>query len=140
VSIWKNQISLEQIVQLSTNTMVEHLGIAVTEVGDDFIKASMPVCAKTHQPAGILHGGASMALAETLGSFAAYLAAPPGRQCVGLEINANHLRAVESGFVYGVARPIHIGRTTQVWDIRITDEEDRNVTASRFTVAVLELK
>ncbi len=120
--------------------MVEHLGIAVTEVGDDFIKASMPVCAKTHQPAGILHGGASMALAETLGSFAAYLAAPPGRQCVGLEINANHLRAVESGFVYGVARPIHIGRTTQVWDIRITDEEDRNVTASRFTVAVLELK
>ncbi len=140
MSIWKNQISLEQIVQLSTNTMVEHLGIAVTEVGDDFIKASMPVCAKTHQPAGILHGGASMALAETLGSFAAYLAAPPGRQCVGLEINANHLRAVESGFVYGVARPIHIGRTTQVWDIRITDEEDRNVTASRFTVAVLELK
>ena len=140
MSIWKNIVSLEEIKRFSKNTMVEHLDIIVTEIGNDYLKASMPVCSKTHRPMGILHGGASVALAETIGSFAAYMAAPPGRLCVGLEINANHLRAVESGFVYGVARPIHIGRTTQVWDIRITDEEDRNVTVSRITVAVLEPK
>lgn len=138
MSIWKNLISLEDIERFSKNTMVDHLDITVTEIGDDYLKASMPVCAKTHRPMGILHGGASVALAETIGSFAAYMAAPPGRQCVGLEVNANHLRSVASGVVYGVAKPIHIGRSTQVWDVRITDEEERNVCASRITVAVLQ--
>ena len=138
MSIWKNPISLEEIAQFSKNTMVEYLDISITEVGDDFIKASMPVCAKTHRPMGILHGGASVALAETIGSFAAYMAAPPGKHCVGLEVNANHIRSVKSGLVYAVARPMHIGRSTQVWDVRITDEDDRNVSISRITVAVLQ--
>ncbi len=138
MSIWKNPISLEQVEQLAKNTMIEHLGIVITEIGDDYLKASMPVGANTHQPMGILHGGAAVALAETIGSFAAQMAAAPGRYCVGLEINANHLRSVRSGMVYAVTRPIHIGRSTQVWDIRISDEEGRSVTASRLTVAVLE--
>jgi 1,4-dihydroxy-2-naphthoyl-CoA hydrolase len=140
MSIWKNPISLEQVRQLAKNTMIEHLGIVITEIGDDYLKASMPVSAHTHQPMGILHGGATVALAETIGSFASQMAAAPGQQCVGLEINANHLRSVRSGLVYAVASPIHIGRSTQVWDIRISDEEGRSVTASRLTVAVLEQK
>ncbi|MEJ2529937.1 MAG: hotdog fold thioesterase [Gammaproteobacteria bacterium] len=140
MSIWKNPISLEQVRQLAKNTMIEHLGIVITEIGDDYLKASMPVSAHTHQPMGILHGGATVALAETIGSFASQMAAAPGQQCVGLEINANHLRSVRSGLVYAVASPIHIGRSTQVWEIRISDEEGRSVTASRLTVAVLEQK
>ncbi len=138
MSIWKNQISLEEIERYSNNTMVEHLDISVIEIGDDFIKASMPVCAKTHMPMGMLHGGASVALAETIGSFAAYLAAPPGKRCVGLEVNANHIGSVKSGLVYAVARPIHIGRSTQVWDVRISDGEERTVSVARLTVAVLD--
>jgi len=138
VSIWKNLISLGEIEQYAKNTMVEFLDISIIEVGDDYLKASMPVCAKTHRPMGFLHGGASVALAETVGSFAAYMAAPPGKHCVGLEVNANHVRSVQSGLVYAVARPIHIGRSTQVWEVRITDEQDRTVSASRITVAVLD--
>lgn len=140
MAIWKNPISLEQIAQLSANTMIEYLGITITEIGDDYLKASMPVGTKTFQPMGLLHGGASVALAETIGSFAAQMAAAPGRYCVGLDINANHLRSVRSGMVYAVTCPIHIGKSTQVWDIRITDEEGKSVTASRLTVAVLEKK
>ncbi len=138
MSIWKNPISYKEIEELSKNTMIEHLGIKITEIGDDYLKASMPVSAKTNQPMGLLHGGASVALAETIGSYAALMASPPGQQCVGLEINANHLRAVKSGLVYAVARPIHIGQSTQVWDIRITNEDGKNVTASRITIAVLD--
>ncbi|MCP3672596.1 MAG: hotdog fold thioesterase [Gammaproteobacteria bacterium] len=138
MAIWKNQISLEEIEQYSKNTMVEYLDISVIEIGDDYIKASMPVCAKTHRPMGMLHGGASVALAETIGSFAAYMAALPGKHCVGLEVNANHIRSVESGLVYAVARPIHIGRSTQVWDVRISDREERTVSVARLTVAVLD--
>lgn len=140
MAIWKNPVSLQEIEQLAKNTMVEYLGIIITEIGDDYLKASMPVGPKTCQPMGILHGGASVALAETIGSFAASMAAPPGRYCVGLDINANHLRSVKSGLVYAVTRPIHIGRSTQVWDIRISDEEGRDVTASRITIAVIEPK
>jgi uncharacterized protein (TIGR00369 family) len=138
VAIWKNPVSLDDIRQFSTNTMVEYLGIEIYEIGDDYIKASMPVCAKTHQPMGVLHGGASVALAETVGSIAAFMAAPAGKRCVGLEVNANHLRAVKSGMVNAVARPIHIGRSTQVWDIRIEDDNGDSVSASRITMAVLE--
>lgn len=138
MSIWKNLISLEEIEQYSKNTMVEYLDMSVIEIGDDYIKGSMPVCAKTHMPMEVLHGGASIALAETLGSIAAYMAAPLGKQCVGLEVNANHVRPVKSGLVYARATPIHIGRSTQVWDVRISDEQDRTVSVSRITVAVLD--
>lgn len=140
MAIWKNPFSLQEIEQLAKNTMVEYLGIIITEIGDDYLKASMPVGPKTCQPMGILHGGASVALAETIGSFAASMAAPPGSYCVGLDINANHLRSVQSGLVYAVTRPIHIGRSTQVWDVRIADEEARDVTASRITIAVIQSK
>ncbi len=138
MSIWKNQISLEGIKQFSKNTMVEYLDMQVFEIGDDYLKASMPVCPKTHRPMGILHGGASIALAETLGSIAAHMAAPLGKHCVGLEVNANHIRSVRSGLVYAKAKPIHIGRSTQVWDVRISDDQDRTVSVSRITVAVLD--
>ncbi len=138
VSIWKNLISLDEIARYSKNTMVEFLDISIIEIGDDYLKASMPVCAKTHRPMGFLHGGATVTLAETVGSFAAYMAAPPGKHCVGLEVNANHIRSVKTGLIYAQAKPIHIGRSTQVWDVRITDEENNTVAASRITVAVLD--
>lgn len=138
VAIWKNSVSLDDLRRISKDTMVEYLGIEITEIGDDYLKASMPVCAKTHQPMGIMHGGASVALAETVGSMAAFMAAPSGRPCVGLEVNANHLRAVRSGMVYALARPLHIGGSTQVWEIGITDEGGKAVAVSRLTVMVLE--
>jgi 1,4-dihydroxy-2-naphthoyl-CoA hydrolase len=125
----------------SKGTMVEHLGIEFMEVGDDYLKARMPVDHRTQQPMGLLHGGASVALAETLGSVGAYLCIDPKKQSsVGLEINANHVRGVRSGWVYGIARPLHIGRTTQLWEIRITDEEDKLVCISRITIAILDRK
>ncbi len=138
MAIWRNLASLEEINQLSRDSMVEYLGIEITEIGDDYLKASMPVSAKTRQPMGILHGGASVALAETVGSIAAFMAAPAGRYCVGLEVNANHLRMAKSGLVFAMARPIHLGKSTQVWDIRITDEDANAVAVSRITMAVLE--
>lgn len=119
-------------------TLVEHLGIEVLEVGEDFIRGRMPVDPRTRQPFGLLHGGASVALAETLGSMAASLCVDPATQlAVGLEINANHLRAVTHGWVIGIARPIHIGRSTQVWDIRIENEAGQPVCISRLTMAVV---
>jgi 1,4-dihydroxy-2-naphthoyl-CoA hydrolase len=121
--------------------MIEHLGIEFLEVGDDYLRARMPVDHRTQQPMGLLHGGASVVLAETLGSTGAYLCTDPQKQvCVGLEINANHLRGVRSGWVYGIARPMHIGRTTQVWEIKINDEQDKLVCVSRITVAILDRK
>ena len=120
-------------------TMMDHLGIEFLEVGDDYVKARMPVDHRTRQPMGLLHGGASMALAETLGSIGAWLCVDPSRYaCVGLEINANHLRGVREGWVYGVARPLHIGRTTHVWEIKITNEEDKLVCVSRITMSILD--
>jgi 1,4-dihydroxy-2-naphthoyl-CoA hydrolase len=138
VAIWQNRVTLDDIHQFSKDTMVEYLGINIIEIGDDYLKASMPVCAKTHQPMGMLHGGASVALAETVGSIAAYMAAPPGRRCVGLEVNANHLSMVKSGLVFATGKPLHIGRSTQVWDVRITDESGNIVSVSRITMAVLD--
>jgi 1,4-dihydroxy-2-naphthoyl-CoA hydrolase len=118
---------------------VSHLGIRYTEVGDDFLSATMPVDQRTKQPAGILHGGASVALAETLGSTGANLVVDRDKQlCVGLEINANHVRAMREGEVKGTARPLHLGGTTQVWEIRISDSQDRLVCISRITMAVLD--
>lgn len=133
---WPPEASLAALNANSRNTLMQALGIEFTELGDGYLRATMPVDARTHQPYGLLHGGASVALAETLGSSAGMLMAG-GNAAVGLEINANHLRAVRSGVVTGTARPIHIGRSTQVWDIRIEDEAGKPVCISRITLSVL---
>ncbi|MEC7752420.1 MULTISPECIES: hotdog fold thioesterase [Roseivirga] len=126
---------------MSKNTLVEHLGIEVTELGKDYLIGKMPVDHRTHQPLGMLHGGASVVLAETLGSIAATLTVDPQRQyCVGLDINANHIKSVRSGFVYGKTTPIHVGKRTQVWEIRIENEEKELICISRITMAVLDKK
>lgn len=138
MSIWKREFSLETLKKRRENTLVEHLGIEVSEVGDDYLIASMPVDSRTHQPMGILHGGASIALAETVGSMAANLAVDEMHYCVGLEVNGNHLRSIRSGVVYAKAMPVHLGRSTQVWDIRISDEQQKNICISRLTMAVLK--
>lgn len=119
--------------------MVEHLGIEVTEVGKDYICGKMPVDKRTRQPFGLLHGGASVVLAESLGSLGANLAVDMNESyCVGLEINANHVRSVREGYVFGKATILHAGKNTQIWDIRITDQEDKLVCVSRLTMAVLK--
>lgn len=135
--IWKKNISLESFANSHQKTAVSHLGIEITEVGDDFIAARMPVDERTRQPFGLLHGGCSVVLAETLGSMGAYYSSPEGHQAVGLDINANHLRAVTSGYVTGKAKPVHIGRTTHVWQIDITDQAGKLVCVSRITMAIL---
>jgi 1,4-dihydroxy-2-naphthoyl-CoA hydrolase len=130
--------TIDQLHSLSQNTISNHLGIEFTEIGTDYVIARMPVDKRTHQPFGILHGGASVVLAETLGSIASYLTLEDdSRQAVGLEINANHIRPAKEGFVYGKVSPIHIGRTTHIWDIRITNEQDKLVCVSRLTVAIV---
>jgi 1,4-dihydroxy-2-naphthoyl-CoA hydrolase len=132
-------VSLEQLNAMSANTLVSHLGIEFTDIGPDFIVARMPVDARTHQPLGLLHGGASVALAETLGSVAATLCVNRDTQyCVGLEINANHIKSMRTGFVYGKTRPVHVGKRTQVWEIRITNEQGELVCVSRITLAVID--
>lgn len=141
MSIFQIGLSVEKLNALSSNTMAEQIGIEFTAVGDDFLEARMPVDKRTHQPFGLLHGGASVALAETMGSVAATCCVDPARQfCVGLEINANHIRAVREGFVKGVTRPIHIGKKTQVWEVRITNDNNELVCVSRITLAVLDKK
>ena len=121
-SIWKKPISVDILNGLMPNTAGAHLGLEFLEVGDDFIGARVPVDDRTRQPYGLLHGGVSVVLAETLGSCGAAFAAPEGHRAVGLDINANHLRGVTSGWVTGTARPVHIGRTTQVWQIDMRNE------------------
>lgn len=138
MSIWKKKHTIEEINKQSEKTMGEHLGIEITEIGDDFISGTMPVDHRTKQPFGILHGGASVVLAETLGSIAGSLAADENSICVGLEINANHLKKVTEGKVIGIAKPIHIGRSTHVWDIRINTEANEPVCISRLTLAVIK--
>lgn len=138
MAIWKQDISLERINGWSANTMMETLGIRITEVGDDWLRGTMPVDHRTHQPYGLLHGGASVVLAETLGSTAAMLTLDPSQEvAVGLDINANHVRGVRSGTVTGTARVVHIGRTTQVWEIRLETETGELVCISRLTMAVI---
>ena len=132
---------MQKIRPFDRSTMNEHLGIEWTEIGDDYLKAKMPVDHRTMQPFGLLHGGASCVLAETLGSFASYLIIDPEEYyCVGIEINANHIRSAKNGFVYGMCSPIHIGSSTHVWDIRITNEEGKLVCISRLTVAIMKKK
>lgn len=121
--------------------MVDHLGIEFLEVGDDFISARMPVDHRTHQPMGLLHGGASVALAETLGSVASSILVDMNKYfCVGLEINANHIKSARNGYVTGKASPIHVGKKTHVWDIKISNDADELVCVSRLTVAVIKKK
>ena len=138
-AIWRVTPTLDRLNQLSKDTLATQLGIEFTEVGPDFVRGTMPVDHRTHQPFGVLHGGASVAFAETLGSAAANFCVDPERQyCVGLDINANHVRPVREGTVTGTARPLHRGRTTQVWEIHIRDARKRLVCVSRLTLAVLE--
>ena len=137
-AIWFRPYTLEQIA-FFRDSLPKHLGIEFTEIGADFLRGRMPVDDRTKQPYGILHGGASVALAETLGSTAAGLAVDPDKyRVVGQEINANHVRAVSEGFVIGTARPHHLGRRSHVWEIRIADEQERLVCISRLTMFVLE--
>jgi 1,4-dihydroxy-2-naphthoyl-CoA hydrolase len=140
--IWqRSSIDPAEINQQEKKTLAEHLGILVTEIGDDFLSATMPVDTRTVQPHGRLHGGASVALAETVGSLAANLTLNPAEQiAVGLEINANHVRPVKSGFVLATAKPEALGRTTQIWSIRIVDEQQRLVCISRLTMAVISVE
>ncbi|MET1253751.1 hotdog fold thioesterase [Aliikangiella maris] len=140
MKIWKKPVSIEALQAYRKDTMVENLGIDITEIGDDYIIASMPVDRRTHQPRGILHGGASIALAETVGSIAANLAVDESQYCVGLEVNGNHLRSISTGLVFAKASPAHLGRTTQVWEILITDELNNKICLSRLTIAVLNQK
>lgn len=135
---FRHRPSLEDINRGSANTALSALGIVITEQGEDFLRGTMPVDERTKQPYGLLHGGSSAMLAETLASVAANLcvADPAHEQAVGLELNANHLRAATSGVVTGTARPLHVGRSTQVWDIRIEDEAGRLVCVSRLTLAI----
>lgn len=137
--IWFEEVSTDFANRRAAGSLISHLAIEVLEAGPDWLKGRMPVDGRTRQPAGVLHGGASVALAETLATWAATFCVDPARHhCVGLEINANHVRAVESGFVYAVARPLHLGRRTHVWEVRITDEADKLVCVSRLTLAVLD--
>lgn len=140
--IWFNKsIQVHELQPLGKSTIAEQIGIEFTELGADFLKGRMPVDHRTHQPYGLLHGGASCVLAETLGSVASALVIDQSKFiCVGLEINANHVRGVREGFVTGTASPIHIGATTHVWDIRIHDGKDKLVCVSRLTVAILPKK
>ena len=141
MAIWNKPSTPEEVQQLGKGTMVEHIGIRITEVGTDFLKGTMPVDHRTVQPMGILHGGASVALAETLGSLAANLVIDREKNyCVGLDINANHIRAARQGLVTGTAKPLHLGSSTQVWSIEIVDEGNRLVCISRLTMAILQRK
>lgn len=137
--LFNSALTLEMLKTISANTMVAHLGIEFTRIGEDFIEARMPVDHRTHQPLGLLHGGASVALAETLGSVAATFCVDPAKQyCVGLDINANHIKSAREGFVTGITKPIHIGKRTQVWEIRISNEQNELICISRITMAVID--
>jgi len=140
MSIWfKKNLSIEDLKPLGPNTMAEYLGIEWVEVGEDFIKARMPVDHRTIQPYGLLHGGASCVLAETLGSVGSAMVIDHSQfYCVGIEINANHIRGVKEGWVIGVTTPLHLGSSTHVWDIKLYDERQKMVCVSRLTVAILK--
>ncbi len=138
--IWTRPITVDLLTAICANTASSHLGVEFLEVGDDFIRARVPVDARTRQPYGLLHGGVSVVLAEELGSMGAACCSPEGHRAVGLDINANHLRSATSGWVTGTARPIHIGRTTQVWQIELRNDADELTCISRITMAILAPK
>lgn len=136
--IWKKIVSLEALNGQTKNTMAETLNMRFEDIGDNYLKVSMPVNSKIHQPYGLLHGGASAALAETAGSVASWLCIDEEQICVGMEINCNHIKGKKSGMVTATAKPLHLGTTSHVWDIRITDEYEKLICVSRLTVAVLK--
>ncbi|MGV3494486.1 MAG: hotdog fold thioesterase [Ramlibacter sp.] len=137
-AIWKRPVSVEELARIHQETAPAHLGMEFLEVGDDFIRARIPVDRRTRQPYGLLHGGVSVVLAETLGSCGAIYCCEPGYRVVGLDINANHIRGATSGWVTGVTRPVHVGRSTQVWAIEMFDDAGRLTCVSRITMAVLK--
>jgi len=135
------EIKVSDLNRMNKNSILEQLGIEFTEIGEDFLRAKMPVDHRTQQPFGILHGGASVVLAETLGSVASHTTIDTSKQfCVGLEVNANHIKAMSEGWVYGTVRSLHMGKKTHVWEIRITDKEDQLVSISRLTMAIIDKK
>ena len=138
MAIWKRPISVELLTELHRDTAPAHLGMEFTEVGDDYIKGRIPVDERTRQPYGLLHGGVSVVLAETLGSCGAVYACKPGTRCVGLDINANHIRGAMAGWVTGITKPVHVGRSTQVWAIELFDDAGNLTCVSRITMAVLK--
>ena len=139
MAIWFKAFSTAYAKERGLKTMIDHLGIEILEAGDDYLRGRMPVDARTRQPAGVLHGGASVAFAETLASWAASFCVDPSQHhCVGIEINANHVRPVSEGYVLGTARPLNLGRTLQVWEVRIESEQGKLVCISRVTMAVLK--
>ena len=139
MSIWNKKFTLLDLEERNKGTMIEYLDIQITEIGENFLRGDMPVDDRTKQPAEIMHGGASLVLAETLGSTAANMTVDESRyQCVGMEINANHIRSVREGRVSGIAKPHHLGRSTQVWEILIYDREERLVCVSRLSISVLK--
>jgi 1,4-dihydroxy-2-naphthoyl-CoA hydrolase len=141
MAIWFKPYTLAQVLPTPLGGLPQHIGIEFTELGPDYLRGRMPVDERTHQPYGILHGGASVALAETLGSIAASLVVDRDRyRSVGQEINANHVRAIASGYVIGTARPAHLGKRSHVWEIRITDEQERLVCISRLTMAIIDMQ
>jgi len=141
MGIFKTNTTVNSLNKWSANTLAERLGIEFTTIGEDYLEARMPVDHRTHQPLGLLHGGASVALAETLGSVAATLCVDGTKQyCVGLEVNANHIRSAKEGFVTGITKPVHIGKKTQVWETKISTENGQLVCISRITMAVLDKK
>jgi 1,4-dihydroxy-2-naphthoyl-CoA hydrolase len=140
MAIWFDGFPLDYANERAKDSLIAHLGIEIVEAGDDYLKARMPVDGRTKQPAGVLHGGASVTLAESLASWAAaFVVDRTKHHCVGIEINANHVRPASSGYVTGVARPIQLGKTLQVWEVRISDERDKLVCISRVTMAVLNV-
>jgi uncharacterized protein (TIGR00369 family) len=140
MTIWKRPISVAILTEASRRTAVERLGIEFLEVGDDFVKGRVPVDERTYQPDGLMHGGVSVVLAETLGSCGAAHCLPEGFRCVGLEVNANHIRGAVSGWVTGVARPVHIGRSTHIWQIELRNDAGQMTCLARLTMAVLRAK
>jgi 1,4-dihydroxy-2-naphthoyl-CoA hydrolase len=137
--IWKSPQSLEELRERAENTMGQHLEMEFVELGEDFLKMKMPVIAKTKQPMGLLHGGATAALAETIGSISAVMCVDAERESiVGLELNINHVRAMKEGFVFATCKPFHLGRTTHVWNIEIKDEQERLVSVARLTTMVIK--
>lgn len=138
MSIWKKRTDLARLNAISKDTIIALLGIEYTKIGENFIEAVMPVDTRTHQPHGLLHGGASVVLAETLGSVAANLVVADDKVCVGLEVNANHVRSIKKGTVTGTATAVHIGYSTQIWQIEICNERQQLICTSRLTVAVID--
>jgi 1,4-dihydroxy-2-naphthoyl-CoA hydrolase len=138
--IWKKPISIELLHSSHIDTAPNHLGMEFLEVGDDFIRARVPVDKRTRQPYGLLHGGVSVVLAETLGSCGAFYSLPEGQRAVGLDINANHIRGAIAGWVTGITRPVHRGRSTHVWQIDMCDDAGALTCVSRITMAVLAVK